>query len=63
MGYSGWGEGQLEAELREGAWVVCPATEALVFDTKPESLWRRALRSLGGGWAALADEPPDPSWN
>ncbi len=63
LGYSGWGEGQLDAELREGAWVVCPATEELIFDTRPESLWRRALRSLGGGWAALADEPPDPSWN
>ena len=63
LGYSGWGAGQLEAELSEGAWVVCPATEGLVFDGHPETLWRRALKRLGGGWAALADEPPDPSWN
>lgn len=63
LGYSGWGEGQLEAELEEGAWVVCPASEDLIFDAQPETLWRRALRRLGGAWAALADQPPDPSWN
>ena len=54
---------QLEAELREGAWVVTPATEDLVFDRRPDTLWRRILRRLGGDWAALADEPPDPTWN
>jgi len=63
LGYAGWGEGQLQAELDEGAWVVCPASEELVFDTRPDTLWRRALRQLGGAWAELADEPPDPSWN
>ncbi len=63
LGYSGWGVGQLDAELAEGAWVVCPATEDLIFDTRAESVWRIALRRLGGPWAALADEPPDPSWN
>ncbi len=63
LGYSGWGAGQLEAELSEGAWVTCPASEELIFDVRPDTLWRRALRRLGGAWAALADEPPDPSWN
>ena len=63
LGYSGWGAAQLEAEIAEGAWVVSPASEDLVFDARPDSLWRRALRRLGGPWAALADEPPDPSWN
>jgi putative transcriptional regulator len=63
LGYSGWGEGQLEAELAEGAWVVCPAAPELVFDPRPETLWRRALKRLGGAWASLAHEPPDPTWN
>ncbi len=63
LGYSGWGSGQLDEELREGAWVVCPATEDLVFDAEPTTLWRRVLRRLGGAYAQLADVPPDPSWN
>ncbi len=63
LGCSGWGEGQLDAEIQEGAWVVCPAEERFVFDPKPESLWRRILKSLGPPYSALADLPPDPTWN
>ncbi len=63
LGYSGWGAGQLEAEIAEGTWVVCDADEASVFDARPESVWRRVLRGLGGAFAHLADVPPDPSWN
>lgn len=40
-GYSGWGEGQLESELAEGAWAVVPASAALLFDTPAEELWER----------------------
>ncbi len=63
VGYSGWGARQLDGELREGSWVVCPATEGFVFDPSPETLWRRVLRARGGPIASLADIPPDPSWN
>jgi putative transcriptional regulator len=63
LGCSGWGEGQLDTEIREGAWVVCPAEERFVFDPRPESLWRRILKSLGPPYDALADLPPDPTWN
>jgi putative transcriptional regulator len=63
VGYSGWGAKQLEDELREGAWVVCPANDRFVFDDDPLTLWRRVLRARGGPYAELADIPPDPSWN
>lgn len=63
LGYSGWGPGQLDAEIEEASWVVCPADAATVFDPRPETLWRRVLRAQGGRVAALADIPPDPSWN
>jgi putative transcriptional regulator len=63
LGCSGWGEGQLDAEIQEGAWVVCEAREGLVFDPEPDTLWRRVLRSLGPPYAELADLPPDPRWN
>jgi len=63
LGYSGWGEGQLEEELEAGAWIVRPADAALVFDPEPGTLWRRLLRGLGASFAGVVDEPPDPSWN
>ncbi|MFV1959482.1 MAG: YqgE/AlgH family protein, partial [Planctomycetota bacterium] len=63
LGYSGWGKGQLERELIEGSWVVCRADGDLAFDPEPETVWRRALKAMGGPFALLANEPPDPSWN
>jgi len=63
-GYAGWSPGQLEAELRQKAWVTCPATLELVFETPPEQLWQTVLRTKGG-WKnrLLAQMPEDLSWN
>jgi putative transcriptional regulator len=47
VGYAGWGPGQLENELAEGAWVPLAANARLMFDDKPETVWDKALR-LGG---------------
>ncbi len=46
LGYTGWGAGQLDTELREGAWLEAPADEALMFGDDHESKWRRALGKL-----------------
>ena len=43
LGYAGWAPGQLEAEMKAGAWVRAPADEALVFDTDYERKWDRAM--------------------
>lgn len=43
FGYAGWGPGQLEAELAEGAWVLAPAEQALVFGGDGDGAWERAL--------------------
>jgi putative transcriptional regulator len=42
-GYAGWGPGQLDAELAEGAWHVLAADSAAVFDENPEGLWERLV--------------------
>lgn len=62
-GYSGWGGGQLEAELEEGAWIVVPATANDVFTETPETLWGEVLRRQGGSLALIASFPSDPSLN
>ena len=43
LSYSGWGPGQLEREMRAGAWVAVPADPALVFDDRYQTKWERAL--------------------
>lgn len=53
LGYSGWGAGQLEAEMASGSWLHATATPALVFDTPADELWERALASLGISAASL----------
>ena len=62
-GYSGWGPGQLEAELAEDAWLCTQATEADVFTAEPDHLWEHVVRRLGPGYAMLRTMPLDPSAN
>lgn len=47
LGYSGWGAGQLEAEMSRGAWLHAEADPALVFETPADDMWESAMRSLG----------------
>lgn len=47
LGYSGWGAGQLEREIRENVWLTVEADEALVFDGDHDTKWTRALSKLG----------------
>ncbi|MEN6631339.1 MAG: YqgE/AlgH family protein [Candidatus Polarisedimenticolia bacterium] len=46
-GYSGWGPGQIERELEEGAWAALPADPAFIFDVDPDDAWRSALHAAG----------------
>ena len=46
--HSGWGSGQLEAELAEGTWLVLPATADHVFgDLDAFDLWKSARTDFG----------------
>jgi putative transcriptional regulator len=47
LGYSGWGPGQLEAEIARNDWLTAPAPEALVFGGADATKWAAALRGLG----------------
>src|SRR5712692_4223343 len=39
VGYAGWRSGQLEAELKESAWLLSDIDHDLMFNTPPEQLW------------------------
>ncbi|GAB3126176.1 YqgE/AlgH family protein [Streptomyces calidiresistens] len=62
-GYAGWGAGQLESELDEGAWYVVDSEPGDVSVPRPEGLWRAVLRRQRSGLALLATYPDDPSLN
>ncbi len=47
LGYSGWGPGQLAAEMVHGSWLHADASPELVFDTPPDDMWETAIRSVG----------------
>lgn len=63
VGYSGWGPGQLEREIREGSWILHPATEKIVFHPNPDEGWKDALRQKGGIYKIFADTNQDPFLN
>jgi len=46
LGYAGWGEGQLELELAQGAWVIAPLSADVVFDVPVDEMWDHVLREM-----------------
>ncbi len=53
VGYSGWGPGQLEAELESSSWLMIDVDRDLIFETPPEAMWEKAIRRLGADPATL----------
>lgn len=47
LGYAGWGEGQLDAEVLDGSWIPVSLDARVVFDTPYEQRWSAALEVLG----------------
>jgi len=62
-GYAGWGPGQLDGEIDQGAWLVLDAHASDVFSNAPDELWRTVLRRQPGRLAWLANAPDDLSSN
>lgn len=46
-GYAGWAKGQLDAEIKQNAWLSVPADDELLFSADVEKKWDRALAKLG----------------
>lgn len=62
-GHSGWGPGQLDAELEADGWIVAPAEPEDVFAEDPDALWADVLARMGGEYTLLARMPADPRMN
>ena len=66
VGHAGWARGQLESELRQGAWLNTPATAEWVFSDSLD-LWRRVTQHIGESFFAsvlkIKHKPADPGLN
>jgi putative transcriptional regulator len=47
LGYAGWGDGQLELEMRQNAWLSVPADEEILFESAVQNRWENAIGKLG----------------
>jgi predicted nucleic-acid-binding protein len=54
-----WSPGQLENEMKRKAWLTFPASLELVFETPPDQLWQKILKSKGGWKNKLLSQMPD----
>jgi putative transcriptional regulator len=63
VGYSGWGPGQLEAEMETDSWILDPAQIDDVFTETPDKLWSSVLERKGPDYLMLSRMPFDPSTN
>jgi putative transcriptional regulator len=63
LGYSGWGQGQLEKELKQDTWFVTAVEGGQLEERTGTALWRSILGSIDPELKLLADEPDDPTVN
>jgi putative transcriptional regulator len=62
LGYSGWGEGQLEKEITENSWLVSEASVENIMQSSGD-FWTECVSSIGGKYSLWKNYPEDPNWN
>jgi len=63
LGYAGWTQDQLRAEVQLGAWFIFPADDATVFNSNPDSLWLEMIKKTQLKFAKTGSfaEPSQPA--
>lgn len=54
LGYASWAPGQLEAEIYEGAWLVCPANNEILFQMPVDQRFSAATKELEFDYGLLS---------
>jgi putative transcriptional regulator len=63
VGYAGWDAGQLEAEMKQNAWLLQKPSRSVLKPDRLPKLWFDIMRGLGPWYKMLAAAPDDPSLN
>jgi putative transcriptional regulator len=56
LGYAGWGDGQIEGELANNAWLNGPAEASIIFNLPIEQRWSAAAAHLGVELSRLSSD-------
>jgi putative transcriptional regulator len=56
LGYAGWGEGQLDGEMRRHGWYAAKGNPAILFDTTAAQRWKATWAAEGIDPALLASQ-------
>lgn len=64
LGYSGWGNEQLEQELEVNSWVVAPNKYKNAIIGKPyANFWKEKMLEFGGEYILWSNAPENPNYN
>lgn len=63
IGYSGWSEGQLSEEMKNGSWIVSDWHSNYTFKSKAHTLWTETLRHKGDHYSVIAQIPKNINSN
>ena len=47
IGYAGWSSGQLEKEIKNGDWLLTPASSNFIFNVPYNEMWKNSTSNLG----------------
>jgi putative transcriptional regulator len=47
LGYTGWSSGQLEQDLQDNRWLICPPSKDFIFETRSQEQWQKAYQNIG----------------
>lgn len=63
-GYSGWGEHQLEDEIKSNSWYVAGRKHIPLFnEDEGNTMWTNVIKELGKEFTIVANIPENPSMN
>lgn len=63
IGYSGWDVGQLDDELKRGAWIVAEASDNQIIKGNYEDFWKDVLKPMGTNYDIISQMPDSPNYN
>ncbi len=63
LGYAGWSAGQLEQEMKSGAWVVWETPLLKLMHSNGRKMWENAVTTMGNPYSSWVNFPLNPMQN
>lgn len=63
LGYSGWGEGQLEEEIQANSWFVANLNPETIMTYNSDDMWEKILAQMGPKHKVISSFPNNPNLN